>query len=58
MKMFNPNRSLGFFVFVKLLKINDKGKEKPKIFSYCDLMTHLGLITWSKKKNGCLECVA
>ena len=51
MKMFNPNRSLGFFVFVKLLKINDKGKEKPKIFSYCDLMTHLGLITWSKKKT-------
>ncbi len=42
---FNPNRALGFFVFVKLLKINDKGKEKPKIFSYCDLMTDWGLIS-------------
>ena len=27
----------------KRTKINDKGKEKPKIFSYCDLMTDLGL---------------
>ena len=32
----------------KSLKINDKGKEKPKIFSYCDLMTDLGLLLPSK----------
>ena len=34
----------------KLLKINGKNEEKPKIFSYCDLMTDWGLAV-----GGCLK---